>query len=77
MVKTNITAALKARLCSHLVPSVSMQWYRIHLKYAQFTPAKLGVQPGTSWYDNNFGILPCYSLACFISINTEGMKVGC
>lgn len=25
----------------------------------------------------SFGILPCYSLACFISINKEGMKVGC
>lgn len=54
------------------------QLYCIHLKYAQFTPQKVGVQSGTSsWYNNKFGILPCYSLACFISINKEGMKVGC
>lgn len=51
--------------------------YCIHLKYAQFTPQNMGVQSGTSWYNNNFGIFPCYSLACFISINEEGMKVGC
>lgn len=70
MVKTNITAALKARLCSHLTPCVSKQLYCIHLKYTKFAPAKLGAQSGTtSWCNNNFGISPCCSLA--LSVLTQ------
>lgn len=36
-----------------------------------FMPAKLEALSGTfSWYNNNSGIFPCYSLVCFLSINT-------